>query len=34
VLSGNEESLERYYKAERQSPILGSTNGVHYRGQV
>jgi REP-associated tyrosine transposase len=24
VLSGNEESLERYYKAERQSPILGS----------
>jgi len=25
VLSGNEESLERYYKAERQSPILGSS---------
>jgi putative transposase len=24
VLSGNEESLEKYYKAERQSPILGS----------
>jgi len=24
VLSGNEESLERYYKAERQNPILGS----------
>jgi len=24
VLSGNEESLERYYKAQRQSPILGS----------
>jgi hypothetical protein len=24
VLSGNEESLKRYYEAQRQSPILGS----------
>ena len=35
VLSGNEESLKRYYEAKRQSPILGSeefVEGIRQRG--
>ena len=35
VLSGNEESLKRYYEAKRQSPILGSEEfieGIRQRG--
>jgi hypothetical protein len=35
VLSGNEEELERFYKAQRQSPVLGGEGFVErVRGRI